>query len=313
MTSNSTILIPLLLVIASLLVIAIIQRVKLKAIGDLEKKKYELNGTIESTAKELDQIKEKYKIDTEELNKSYSEKKKIFDEIHTEILLYDMHLKEPPYEGTDDEFKAAIAKIKEHQKSMTSNTIKDWFKGMVGVEEHTYRLAVKAFNFECNTLMNKLTLRNYESTKKRIYKARKNVEFTATDGGFQFSDAYFKSKLLELDFHYSKLYKTNEEKENLKRQREIEREEVKLLKDREKAKKEEERLEKILVQATSKTKSLEGEQLLALQNEIEELKSKLLEAHEKTERAQSMAELTKAGYVYVIRERYTKDWNDKKA
>ncbi|HHH54931.1 MAG TPA: GIY-YIG nuclease family protein [Bacteroidetes bacterium] len=62
----------------------------------------------------------------------------------------------------------------------------------------------------------------------------------------------------------------------------------------------EEKYQKLLDKANADAEKSTGEKLLLLNKRIEALNKDLKEAHEKNQRAKSMAEQTKAGHVYII-------------
>ncbi len=78
------------------------------------------------------------------------------------------------------------------------------------------------------------------------------------------------------------------------------REEAKLEKDLKDAELKEEKYKKLLDKAKKEVGTATGEKLLKLQEQLKLLEEELAEAHEKNQRAKSMAEQTKAGHVYVI-------------
>ena len=79
-----------------------------------------------------------------------------------------------------------------------------------------------------------------------------------------------------------------------------EREEQRLLKEQAQAEKEEQNFQKLLDKARKQAEKAVGEELAKLESQIAVLTDDLNEAHEKVERAKSMAEQTKAGHVYVV-------------
>ena len=78
------------------------------------------------------------------------------------------------------------------------------------------------------------------------------------------------------------------------------REEVKLEQEKEKALKEEEKYNKLLEKAREDAEEATGARLDSLNEKIAQLSQDLKVAHERSERAKSMAEQTKRGHVYVI-------------
>ena len=78
--------------------------------------------------------------------------------------------------------------------------------------------------------------------------------------------------------------------------REAEREEERIKKAAEKAKKDRELMEKLVQQELEKLDAASAEQV----RQLETLKSQLAELKEKEQRAVSMAQITRAGYIYII-------------
>ena len=78
------------------------------------------------------------------------------------------------------------------------------------------------------------------------------------------------------------------------------REEAKLEREIAEAAEKEETYESMLEEAQAAAEQAAGARLAKLQDRIDSLTKKLEEAHEKNERAKSMAQQTKAGHVYVL-------------
>ena len=88
---------------------------------------------------------------------------------------------------------------------------------------------------------------------------------------------------------------------NGEKQARMEREEKKLIEELKAAEKEEEKYRKLLEKVKEEArKALGVEDNEKLQSRIEELEKSLQEANEKKERAQSMAEQTRVGHIYVV-------------
>jgi hypothetical protein len=111
-------------------------------------------------------------------------------------------------------------------------------------------------------------------------------------------------KFQELDLAFGYQEKLYEEKEEQKRIRAQMQEEEKVRREIEKVKleaeKEEQYFEKALEKAKRELEKKNGEEFDQLQNKIKEMELQLKEAHEKKERALSMAEQTRRGHVYII-------------
>lgn len=139
---------------------------------------------------------------------------------------------------------------------------------------------------------------DWESVKLKIGSMIQVVEFLLYSYDYRPSKYYFESLYNILEAKYIRIQKQElereKEREEREAQREYERAIKKALKDEEKA---QEALEK-------KKRELADEQtqekILKLQEQIQGLEKALVDARELRERAMSMAQQTKIGYVYVI-------------
>ena len=109
-----------------------------------------------------------------------------------------------------------------------------------------------------------------------------------------FDDNYIKSIYNYLEAKYLIIQKQEEEREEREAQREYERAIKKALKDEEKAQEALEQKKREIAEAQTQ------EKIQKLQEQIQGLEKALVEARELRERAMSMAQQTKIGYVYVI-------------
>jgi hypothetical protein len=115
---------------------------------------------------------------------------------------------------------------------------------------------------------------------------------------------YYKLKVEELQLQYEYLVKIQQERDEQREIKERMREEAKVLAEIEKLEKEAQREQKLYDNLLKKVrleleKANKDEKML-LELRIEELENNLQEAYEKMQRAKSMAQKTKSGYVYVI-------------
>ena len=111
---------------------------------------------------------------------------------------------------------------------------------------------------------------------------------------------YAKLKLEELFLTHEcreKVKAERDEKADLAR---ASREEQRLIQDRDRARREEEHYRRLLAKAHAEAQSVVGPKLEAFNEQIRILESDLAEAQSKLDRAESMAERTKSGYVYII-------------
>ncbi|HBO42645.1 MAG TPA: DUF4041 domain-containing protein [Planctomycetaceae bacterium] len=258
------------------------------------------------------------KIEIEILRSDYREKRMIYDQLIKEVAIFDeklafseMGVYEPHFDFSDSEaYKAAIGNIRELQKQLISKggavicTI-EWSvdgsksKGKT-MTARNIRLALRAFNNECDAAIANARWNNVNAMEKRIIHAQEQIDKLNASNKIYITQEYLRSKLQEL-------YVTHEYREKLKEEREeraeaarLAREEQKLLHDMEKACEEEEHYEKLLAKARSEAAKIAGPQLEAFTQQIKTLESDLAEAHARFARAQAMAEKTRSGYVYII-------------
>lgn len=114
------------------------------------------------------------------------------------------------------------------------------------------------------------------------------------------SQSYLQLKLDELHLKFEYLEKIQQEKEERAELRRIEREEEKLRESIEDAEEQEREYEGKLSKIRKEIEKSIGEEKVRLQAQIDLLNEQLEEAHQKKERALSMAQQTKSGYVYII-------------
>ena len=139
---------------------------------------------------------------------------------------------------------------------------------------------------------------DWDSVKLEIGSMIQIVESLLLSYGYTISKYYFESLYNILEAKYIRIQKQELEREKERDEREAQREYERAIK---KALKEEEKAQEAI---EKKKKELAEEQvqekILKLQEQIQGLEKALVEARELRERAMSMAQQTKIGYVYVI-------------
>lgn len=139
---------------------------------------------------------------------------------------------------------------------------------------------------------------DWESVKLKIGTMIEVVESLLMTHGYTISDTYFESLYNVMEAKYISIQKQELEKEKAREEREAQREYEraikKAVKDEEKAQEALERKKRELAEEQAK------EKIAKLQEQIQGLEKALSEARELRERAMSMAQQTKIGYVYVI-------------
>ncbi|MDN5557793.1 MAG: DUF4041 domain-containing protein [Acinetobacter sp.] len=256
--------------------------------------------------------------DIQALQLDYQKKYGLFQILTRKIAVYDEDLElaetgfyKPHFDfGTSEAYKQTIALIREQQKSMlkakTAVTCPtEWTVGESKAEgkkmvNRAIKLTTRAFNNECEAAIANVRWNNIEKMQERISKAAVDINKMNESNHVYIDHKYIDLKMEELWLAYEYQEKLKEEKEEQAEIRRQMREEAKLEQEMLAAQKEEEKFQKLLNKAQAEAAKAAGGNLDKLNAEIAELTQKLEEAHQKNERAISMAQQTKAGHVYVI-------------
>jgi len=162
-----------------------------------------------------------------------------------------------------------------------------------------------AFNGKVDTIMSKVKHDNYGKLLQSLNDAFRLVNHN----GKAFRNARITRRYFDIILEQLKLAVTVHElkKQDIQEQREIReaiREEEKARRDFERARKEVEKEEKLLEKARKeieeKLSKATSDEKARFEQELKEIKQKLLEAEEKGKRALSMAQQTRRGHVYII-------------
>lgn len=286
-------------------------------IKNLEKKYSKIIDVEKHIASEKEKELE-VKLEIEELRASYKEKRHIFDNLVREAAIYNEEIElaelgfyKPHFDfDTSQKFKDQIAVAKDEQKQMVTDKTAiicstEWSvegskaKGRT-MTNRGIRLTARAFNNECDSAISAAKWNNIERMQKRIEKAFDAINKLNESSAIKIDYKYLGLKLNELYLTHEYKEKKEQEKEEQAEIRQQMREEVKLEQEAEKALKEEDKYKKLLEKAKSEAENSNGAKFDKLQEKINELNKQLADAHEKSERAKSMAEQTKLGHVYVI-------------
>lgn len=256
------------------------------------------------------------------LRASYAAKRETYDRLHHEVAgledrldMADLGMYRPVISlGSTAEYKAAIENIREQQKAMisekraivctTSWTVEgSQAKGRTMINRNI-RLILRAYNNECEVLINKASWKNYESIRNRMLKCRQTFDSLNESLNIFITDAYEKLKLKELQLVYEEAFKHQEEKDRLREEREREREEAKAQRELQaeiaRSEKREREREAALAEARSELAAATDAERAKYQGRVAELEEQLAKAHAQTERTRSMAEQTRIGHVYII-------------
>lgn len=252
------------------------------------------------------------------LQKSYLEKKAIFDDLLEEVAIYDekiafaqLGLYSPHFEFTDsDQFKAQIEEVRTEQKSMVStkvaiNAYTDWEVGGSKREgkkmtDRAIRLSLRAYNNECDAALSNVRWNNISSMEKRIKRAFEQINKLNDTLNIKISTQYHQLKLNELWLTHEYRERQKEERDHKAEMNRLKREEERLIQDAIVAEKDEAKYQKLLENAKREAERAVGIEVNKYNSRIAELTLELEAARMKVERAKSMAEQTRAGHIYVV-------------
>lgn len=273
---------------------------------------------IEKEVAGIAEVKNTLEKSIEELKQTYKTKKDVFDALVKQAAIYDESIElaelgfyKPHYDfDTSDKYRAELDKVREQQKAMveqkTAITCRtEWSlegskaKGQT-MTNRGVRLTARAFNNECDAAVANARWNNAERMEERIIKAYEAINKLNESNTIVISTVYLDLKLQEFRLAYEYQDKKQKEREEQAAIRQQMREEAKLQEESDEAFKEEERYQKMLEKARADAEKASGAKLAELQEKISTLTSNLAIAHEKSERAKSMAQQTRAGHVYVI-------------
>lgn len=253
--------------------------------------------------------------DIERIRSSYSDKRELLTDLEKQIAIYEESLSfaefgfyEPQFNfGDSESYKERIKLIREEQKHCiklgnATRCDTNWAvdgsvsKGRTAVNRQE-RLTLRAFNTECEAAIANTKWNNIHAMEKRIINAANQINKANKSMHLSITDEYVQLKIDELQVTHEYREKTKEERDHQAELRKAEREEIRLKKEAADAEREERKWQRLLDKARAEVGADTDEQL---RTRIQELERSLAEAHDKAERAKSMAQVTSSGFVYVI-------------
>lgn len=241
-------------------------------------------------------------------------KNDLFD-INEELEYESFGLYQPKYKCMDsEEYKEAITNNRKQQKSMNKdfsalNYFDNWTldgsqsKGRA-LNKDNMKMVLRAFNNECDVLIDKVKFNNFEKVKSQIEKAAKAIDKLNVRNKISIKESYIKKKIEELQLVHEYAIKKQEEKEAMREAREQEREEAKLMKEIQEAKK---KIEKeMLHYSNAKEKYLKeletasDDRKQEIKDKIAEIDGHLAEVEKNLQDVDYRESNQRAGYVYII-------------
>lgn len=293
-----------------------------KEIADLTKRKDKILSQIRVEEEQVEKAKESHlseinqlKSEIEKLSEEIQNKKGKIVELDETILLQEFGMYSPIYDFANSEmYKDRLNAIRTEQKNMilykTAATCStNWTlngseaQGRVMTNQNIKQI-LRCFNDECDMLISKVKFNNIIAYIDKIYKSSDALNRMNSKNAVRLSPDYVKLKIDELQLAYEYAQKKQAEKEEQKRIREQMREEARLLKEIEEARKDIEKEQKHYTNALLKLNKqlescdeIEKEVLLEKKQEIESHLTKLDVAIKDIDYREANK---KAGYVYII-------------
>lgn len=236
-------------------------------------------------------------------------------ETDEEVLMQTIGLYAPRFDFANSSlYKDRLAVVRQQQKEMvkgaeavTGNSGLSYegsLKKGQKVVHDTQKLLLRAFNLECDDIIDRVKFNNIDASEKRIRSASTTISKLGEMLGIEVREAYVNLKIDELHLAYEFQVKKNEEKERLRQLRAEERERAKLEREIEEARKKIEKEQKHYSNALQKVvqqlaTAAPGESA-ALEAKKAELEGQLGELGKALEQVDYRAANQKAGYVYII-------------
>lgn len=262
------------------------------------------NTLIETHSAQLDRI-------ISEIN----HKKELLVDIDEQLLYQDFALYNPKYDLVNsDEYKVRITKIRDTQKqiikagtAVTGNM--NWTVNNSAVQgkkmvSDMQKLLLRAFNSECDEIINKVTYSNIELSVKRIRTSCEAVSKLGKIMNIAITSYYENAKIEELYLCYEYQLAKQKEKEEQKELRAQMREEAKLQKEieeaRRKVEKEQQHYQKALINILAQLECASDEERNSILQKKSEIEAQLVEIDKNIKDIDYREANARAGYVYII-------------
>ena len=275
-----------------------------KHIQELQDKETAVNNNINKANTTLNQIQA-----------TIDSKQKMLVDVDEQILYQEFALYKPKYDMVNsDAYKDRLNKIRETQKELikkdqavtgnmnwTVNGSKSEGKKMV---KDMQKLLLRAFNSECDEVINRVTYANIELSEKRLHSSFEAISKLGKIMSVAITHQYLKAKIEELYLAFEYKQKKQEEKEEQKELRAQMREEAKLQKEieeaRKKIQKEQKHYQNALDSINKQLLNATDEQRADLEQKKAEIEAQLNEIDKNIEDIDYRESNAKAGYVYII-------------
>lgn len=292
---------------------------KLKAAMPSESRTLDdINREISSSRDELSRVEENLHSRQEELNDTMEELRKAkgqLVETNEEVLMQSFGLYTPRYSFMNaDEYKARLLEIRAEQKDMVKNKTAvsgntNWTvnnsesKGRKMVSD-MQKLLLRAFNSECDDVIEHVKYNNIEASEKRITSSRDAISQLGSIMDVSVQPKYYRLKIEELHLAFEYAQNKQQEKEEQKEARARMREEAKLAKEieeeRKKLEKEQQHYQNALQHINAQLEAASEADRAAIEEKKAELVAQLNKIDKEFADVDYREANQRAGYVYVI-------------
>lgn len=256
-----------------------------------------------------------YNDEINELNSNIKDLKKDIITFSDEILVQDFGLYEPRYSFINaDAYKAELTNIRNKQKAMikdgsaVSGSI-DWqvngsaAQGRKMIKD-MQKLLLRAFNSECDEIINKVKYNNYDTSVKKMERSFNAIAKLGITMSISITSNYYDLKIQELQLALEYQIQKQREKEEKAELRAQQREEARLQKElkeqRKNIDKERKHYEQALSNINKQISSSSEENIEELNKKKEEIIQSLSDIDTKIKDIDYREANQKAGYVYII-------------
>ncbi|WP_432629027.1 DUF4041 domain-containing protein [Brotaphodocola sp.] len=282
-------------------------------VTSLHAEEFSANKHLSDIKSEAQEALLKKQNDLNAIEKQIAEKKKELICMDEEVLVQEFGLYTPQYDFASAlDYKEELAKIRQDQKDLikakkavlgntewTVNNSKTQGRKMVS---DTQKLLLRAFNTECDDLINRVKYNNFDATLDKIYKSAETITKLGSVMKISISRSYLDAKVKELRLAFEYREKKQEEKEEQKAARAEQREQAKIEREIEEQRKKVEKEQTHYQTAYEKLKlQLEQNPENAdLLTKKEQLESHLADVDKALSDIDYRQANMRAGYVYVI-------------
>ncbi|MBE6932256.1 MAG: DUF4041 domain-containing protein [Ruminococcaceae bacterium] len=274
-----------------------------------------LQQQLTSTQIALDQQTEKARQELSLLNKQIAQAKMQLVETNEEVLMQSFGLYKPHFAfANSSEYKEELSKVRTQQKEcvkagQAATGRDDWTvngdrqKGAKMIHD-MQKLLIRAFNCECDDVVDHVKFNNVENAVKRIEASYSAISKLGAVCGIAITGIYRDLKIKELYLAYEYQVEKQKEKEALKQLRAEERERAKLEKEiaeaRKKVEKEQKHYANALKKVIQQLSNASADEVAALEEKKKELENQLLDLDKSIQQIDYREANQKAGYVYII-------------